>query len=239
MKTTGVPAMAPRVGPVTSGRSSSCTRPEPLAADPTLTPGIMIPAPSAALRSEQLLFGVQDDAPRDKVLLAAPVAAHVSAAADGLRAIATDQDWALYAAERTLIEAAYGVAPEQVARLVAHMRDVQSRHPMTWFLYQPGDEPSEPSEPVGAVGLYEFVHDGRLHIRLQDVDVFPRFRAQGHGNRLLGAVHALARRRGATTVLVGADVDDWPLQWYLRKGFVPVASVPKAKRAALSAGNDA
>jgi len=47
----------------------------------------------------------------------------------------------------------------------------------------------------------------------------PGWRGQGYGDGLLTAVLAMLNAEGVSTVVVGADEDDWPLSWYRRRGF--------------------
>lgn len=192
------------------------------------TPGIVEPLVAAAQHSELLLFGAVVPSAKKKVLLGRHRVDSDAQRATRLRLVHADEDWELYQKERMMVEQAYGVSPAEVAQLVRHMRQCTLEHPMRWFFYQVDDC------AVGAVGLYEFALDGAVYCRLQDVDVFPRFRAQGHGNGLLDDALAQAATQGARAVVVGADEDDWPLGWYIRRGFSPLASVHKASHSALS-----
>jgi GNAT superfamily N-acetyltransferase len=101
--------------------------------------------------------------------------------------------------------------------MVAAMRRRAATMPIRWCLVWAR------GERVGAVGLLAF--DGGEAGRLQEVDVFPRFRGHGCGRWLLGAIEADTAASGCRLLVVGADRDDWPLGWYGRNGYVEVAAV--------------
>jgi GNAT superfamily N-acetyltransferase len=60
------------------------------------------------------------------------------------------------------------------------------------------------------------------------VDVFPEHRGHGFGTALLEGVRRLLVAENITTLVVGADDDDWPLDRYRRLGFRDVARVNKS-----------
>jgi ribosomal protein S18 acetylase RimI-like enzyme len=196
-----------------------------------------------ALRSEALLAGA-------RVLAAADPAAPVPAAADlgpaisadpaadpadaivllvkhltdgagevrhALAPIATEEDWAAYAQERALVELEFGVGAARTRRMVEAMRRRAATLPLRWSFVWAG------GERVGAVGLLTF--DGGTAGRLQDVDVFPRYRGRGFGRLLLRAIEADAAASGCRCIVVGADSDGWTRGWYEREGYRAVAAV--------------
>ena len=59
--------------------------------------------------------------------------------------------------------------------------------------------------------------------------MFPPWRGRGYGDALLVAVFGLPAAEGSSTVVVGADVDDWPLGWYRKRGFREIARLPAAE----------
>ena len=83
---------------------------------------------------------------------------------------------------------------------------------------------------VGAIGAFPV--PGTDVARLQEVDVFPGYRGRGRGTALLEAVRRQLLADGAGLLVVGADEDDWPLGWYLRRGFAPAVRVSTRDAAA-------
>ncbi|MFC4947459.1 GNAT family N-acetyltransferase [Pseudonocardia sp. GCM10023141] len=55
------------------------------------------------------------------------------------------------------------------------------------------------------------------------VSTDPEHRGLGHGDALVDTARALAADAGCDLVALAADLADWPLQWYARRGFVQVA----------------
>lgn len=55
---------------------------------------------------------------------------------------------------------------------------------------------------------------------LSHVSVYEPYRRQGLGNMLLRAAEEYARKRGAREICLWADPDEWPIEWYKRKGYV-------------------
>ncbi|WP_374111661.1 GNAT family N-acetyltransferase [Pseudonocardia sp. ICBG1142] len=49
-------------------------------------------------------------------------------------------------------------------------------------------------------------------------------RGRGHGRALLARFRELAAEHGCDLLALGADVDDWPRDWYRRSGFTPVGT---------------
>jgi ribosomal protein S18 acetylase RimI-like enzyme len=176
-----------------------------------------------ALRSEGLLFGEATpletaDVPGvATVLLVKELAQGAGEVRHALARIEAEADWAAYAEERALVEVELGVGAAQARRMVEGMRRRAAALPLRWSFVWAG------GERVGAVGLLTF--DGGAAGRLQDVDVFPRFRGRGFGRLLLRAIEAEAAALGCRSLVVGADHDGWPLGWYERNGYRAVARV--------------
>ncbi len=185
----------------------------------------------AALESERVLFEhvtLVDDHAEGKALLVKPKTLDAPSPVPlRLEAIASDADWAAYLQARYEVEKVYGLNLEQTERIIQQMQQRMQRMALGWhFLWL--DE-----EAVGAVGLLLFEHQGQHYGRLQDVDVFPGYRGQGNGNRLLTAVEALAWQRRAAALFIGADTDDWPLGWYQRRGYTRIGTVIKVVESSL------
>jgi ribosomal protein S18 acetylase RimI-like enzyme len=174
----------------------------------------------AALRSEALLFGDAmpvEDAVGAKVLLVKRLVHGADEVRRALVAIEAKGDWADYAQERALVEEGLGAGAAEARRMVEAMRRRAAMLPIRWFFVWAG------GERVGAVGLLTL--EGGVAGRLQDVDVFPRFRGRGLGRLLLRAIEAEAAAAGCRLLVVGADHDDWPSRWYERNGYRAVAVV--------------
>ena len=188
----------------------------PLAAEATVDAALR----SAALRSEALLFGAAvpvHDAVGAKVLLVKRLVHGTDEVRHALVAIEAEGDWAAYAEERVRVEAGLGAGAGDARRMVEAMRRRAATLPIRWFFVWAG------GERVGAVGLLTL--EGSVAGRLQDVDVFPRFRGRGLGRLLLRAIEAEAAAVGCRLLVVGADRDDWPRGWYERSGYREVAMV--------------
>lgn len=156
---------------------------------------------------------------RGKMLLARDSGAPFASGQLRLRPLRDDGDWAAYLQHRIAVEAELGASTRQTSLMVASMRQRACSIKASFHLAREG------SRTVGAIGWFRLV--GRHDVaRLQEVDVFPEFRGLGHGNRLLEAARSTLRASGVQMLIVGADEDDWPLEWYRRKGFRPVVRVP-------------
>lgn len=131
-----------------------------------------------------------------------------------------DDDWATYLEHRIRVESELGVSAEQASIMVDAMRQRTSAPGIDCYLAHHG------SRTVGAISWFHVPGDQKA-ARLQEVDVFPECRGVGYGNRLLEAARSTLRASDVTMLVVGADEDDWPLDWYRRKGFRAVARVPK------------
>jgi GNAT superfamily N-acetyltransferase len=142
-----------------------------------------------------------------------------------LRRIASPLHWDLYEEQRIKVEDGFGVSPEEAVRRVRQMREGTERTGLDMYLAR--DE----RRLVGAVGRFRLPVPDRPWSRLQEVDVFPDWRGLGYGDALLSAVIGLLNDEGCSAVVVGADEDDWPVNWYRRRGFRDAARVPLTRPA--------
>ena len=55
---------------------------------------------------------------------------------------------------------------------------------------------------------------------LSDLIVYVSSRGRGLGRQLLQLATERAKRIGAKRIVLWSDVDDWPIEWYKRNGFV-------------------
>jgi GNAT superfamily N-acetyltransferase len=168
-----------------------------------------------ALTSERLLFGQAcppQAARPGKALLVKPLLARAEPELR-LRQIRSAANWAQYLQERIQIEAQYGVESHAAQAMVDAMRRRQATQAIAWYFLH------NQKVIVGAIGLLTFEYASVRCGRLQDVDVFARFRGHGYGHQLLATIETHAFRRGLQHLVVGADQDDWPLQWYLKSGY--------------------
>lgn len=156
---------------------------------------------------------------RGKVLLVRDSGAPLASGQLHLRPLRDDDDWATYLQHRIDVEAELGASTTQTSLMVASMRQRSSSIKASFHLAHEG------SRWVGAIGWFR-LPDRHDVARLQEVDVFPEFRGLGYGHRLLEAARSTLRASGVQMLIVGADEDDWPLEWYRRKGFRPVVRVP-------------
>ncbi len=178
------------------------------------------PGWACALRSEQLLahsarvLGPAESLGAAKVLL-------VRAAGDpgaaprtvDLVPVVSVQQWRHYEVQRIAVEAGFGVGAREARRMVRELRDRGERLGLRLYFAQ------DCGQVVGAMGCFRLPVPHQSYARLQEVDVFPGWRGQGYGDGLLTAVLAMLNAEGVSTVVVGADEDDWPLSWYRRRGF--------------------
>lgn len=137
-----------------------------------------------------------------------------------LRRVASPMHWHVYEDQRIKVEAGFGVAPDDASRRVQQLREGTERTGIDLYLAR--DE----GRLVGAVGRFRLPVPDRPWARLQEIDVFPDWRGHGYGDALLSAVIGLLNDEGCSTVVVGADEDDWPVHWYRRRGFRDAARVP-------------
>ena len=140
-----------------------------------------------------------------------------------LRRVASPLHWRIYEDERIKVEAGFGVAPEEAVRRVQQMREGTERTGVDLYLAR--DE----RRLVGAVGRFRLPVPDRPWARLQEVDVFPDWRGLGYGDALLSAVIGLLNDEGCAAVVVGADEDDWPVDWYRRRGFRDAGRVARTR----------
>jgi GNAT superfamily N-acetyltransferase len=168
-----------------------------------------------AVQSERALFPhtrelAPDDPAIGKTLLTRPTGEPLPARATlVLTPIVSEADWSRYERARIEVEAGFGVGPDEARAMVGALRE---RGGLSLFFADP---------VVGAVGYFVTSAGARL----QEVDIFPAWRGKGYGDALLAAVLQHLADRGIETAIIGADEDDWPLGWYRRRGFTPVARV--------------
>jgi GNAT superfamily N-acetyltransferase len=63
----------------------------------------------------------------------------------------------------------------------------------------------------------------------------PAARGRGHADALLARILTMAADAGCDLVVLEADADDWPREWYARRGFRPVGSEWDVSRPGASA----
>ncbi|QHC02028.1 GNAT family N-acetyltransferase [Epidermidibacterium keratini] len=148
-------------------------------------------------------------------------AAGVSSARNSimLRLIDTEAAWQRYTDSRIDVEAELGVDKTEARRMVDGLRAERARIGLDVFAAECD------GEMVGAIGRFRMPYPNHGWARLQEVDVFPHWRGHGYGNAMIIAMLRLLEAEGVERVIVGADEDDWPLQWYRRLGFRDVARV--------------
>jgi ribosomal protein S18 acetylase RimI-like enzyme len=136
-----------------------------------------------------------------------------------LHPIATKDDWQSMAELRAKVESRFGTpTPDAVVTMITEIQQCQQRLNSQWYLAKLKSE----TLPVGEIGLVQFQFE-RIKIgRLQDVDIEPAYQGRGLGNHLLAAIVQQADLLGLDALCLKADSDDWPLQWYMRRGFTPV-----------------
>jgi len=181
-----------------------------------------------ALMSEQLLFNGKGNgnerASRTrgpaKVLLVRSTAEPLRSRQQvRLGAATTEQDWREYEAQRLVVETELGVDETKAQKMLDTLRDRREQLGLELYLARDG------AILVGAIARFRLPAQPSC-ARLQEVDVFPSWRGQGYGDALLAAMLEVLAREGSRTVVVGADEDDWPLNWYRRRGFHDSARVP-------------
>ena len=75
-----------------------------------------------------------------------------------------------------------------------------------------------------AYGLYKltfFMQNGLRVACLQDLIVFPEYRGEGVGNRLLSEATAHAVTESCDALFLWPSSEPWVAEWYKRRGFVP------------------
>lgn len=70
--------------------------------------------------------------------------------------------------------------------------------------------------------------------QIEDVATLVAHRGRGHARAVVAACARDARARGATTVFLTADADDWPQRFYAGMGFVPAGHVWVLQREGLA-----
>nr|WP_307862739.1 GNAT family N-acetyltransferase [Pseudonocardia parietis] len=71
---------------------------------------------------------------------------------------------------------------------------------------------------AAVVGTATLKRDGAT-AWIDGMETAPAHRGRGHGRALLARARELAAEHGCDLVALGADVADWPRDWYLRAGF--------------------
>jgi GNAT superfamily N-acetyltransferase len=180
-----------------------------------------------ALATEQWLhpgarvLPLQESVDRGKALLVRNVAEPLRTRQSvSLRRIASLRHWQQYEERRIEVEAGFGVTEDEAVRRVRQLREGTERTGLDLYLA------NDDRRLVGAVGRFRLPVPDRPWARLQEVDVFPEWRGVGYGDALLSAAIGLLNDEGCASVVVGADEDDWPLQWYRRRGFRDTIRVP-------------
>lgn len=183
-----------------------------------------------ALASERVLFtgtrllDAHEAVGRAKALLVRSTARPLPAAGRvRLDPLTCDADWQEYQRARVLVEAGFGIHETTARVMVSALRERVERSDLSLHLARDGDR------VVGAIGWFHLPGPAQSWARLQEVDVFPPWRGRGHGDALLAATGDALVAEAVTTVVVGADEDDWPLGWYRRRGFQDVARVPASR----------
>lgn len=138
----------------------------------------------------------------------------------------SDDRWAQYEELRVEVEAGFGLSEDDARRLVRATRERgQSLGLRLWLAEVPNPSPVA----VGGVAAFCLPPPDETVFRLQEIDIFPAHRGRGLGRPLLEAVRRQLHQDGAQRLVVGADEDDWPLAWYRRLGFRPVARVARRR----------
>lgn len=135
----------------------------------------------------------------------------------------SDEQWSRYEDERIPVEASFGLDEASARALV---RRVRRRIDLLGMrLWLAADQVNDGI--VGGIAAFRYPEGASPAARLQEVDVFPAYRGQGYGAELLEGLRQLLVHEGVSTLVVGADEDDWPLNWYRRLGFRDVMRVDK------------
>lgn len=136
-----------------------------------------------------------------------------------LQPIATEADWHYYTQQRIVVESSYGVTELRARIMVEELRARAERVGMTMFFAL------RQQEVIGAIGSFRLAAPDHHFARLQEVDVLPTWRGKGYGTLMLMAMLRHNMSEGCTVVAIGADEDDWPLDWYRRHAFTDVLRV--------------
>jgi len=140
-----------------------------------------------------------------------------------LQACDSDEQWSRYEDHRIPVEASFGLDEPAARALVRRTRRRAALLSMRLWL---ATEPTH-DDLVGGIAAFRHPESTGPAARLQEVDVFPTYRGQGHGAALLESARRLLVHEGVRTLVIGADEDDWPLGWYRRLGFREVVRVSK------------
>ena len=134
----------------------------------------------------------------------------------------SDQSWALYEDCRVLVERDFGLDEATARSLVRRTRERGVHLGLRLWLAKTDDR-----QVVGGIAAFCPAQDGPPAARLQELDIFPAHRGQGHGTALSEGARSILSSEGVLPLVIGSDEDDWPLSWYRRLGFRDVARVTK------------
>lgn len=174
-----------------------------------------------ALRPECIALTEQDPVV-GKILLARDASAPFSPCSLSLQTCDSDHLWALYEDYRVPVERELGLDEAAARALVRRTRERAVHLGLQLWLATAGA-----GQIVGGIAAFCPDQDGMSAARIQEVDVFPPHRGHGLGRALLEGVRLHLSSQGVRTLIIGADEDDWPLNWYRRLGFRDVARVEK------------
>jgi ribosomal protein S18 acetylase RimI-like enzyme len=166
-----------------------------------------------------------DSAEAGKALLVRDTSVPFGPRALTLVACTSDELWARYEEARVVVEAAFGLDAAAARAMVRRMRERAGAIGLRLWLAT-----GEPDGVVGGIGAFRYPGPTARAARLQEVDVFPAHRGRGLGTALLEGVRRVLVAEDVATMVVGADEEDWPLDWYRRLGFRQVVRVNRSPK---------
>lgn len=137
--------------------------------------------------------------------------------------ITTEAQWSVYADRRVEVEAGFGADESHAREMVYELRHRCARIDLDVFAAM------HQELMIGGIARFRLPAPHEHWARLQEVDIFPRWRGRGHGSVMLSSMMRLLGGEGSAMAVVGADEDDWPITWYRRHGFREVARVAKCE----------